>query len=100
MPRPPTPHAEMPEPVRSETPPSVPAAPKPTFWQKLKGGQMRELLPRLRPHTGPIVIATVMLLIGSALGLALPWIVGGIFDGAVMRGSRLGPHRTARTLLA
>ncbi|HKP77440.1 MAG TPA: ABC transporter transmembrane domain-containing protein [Longimicrobiaceae bacterium] len=70
-----------------------------TFWQKLKGGQMRELLPRLRPHAGAIGIATLMLLVSSALGLAFPWIVGKIFDGAFMRGNGRALDRIALTLL-
>ena len=71
-------------------PPAAPAAaplapPKRSFWEKLKGGQMRQLLPRLRPHAGSLVLSTVMLLASAALGLAFPWIVGRIFDGAFMR---------------
>ena len=79
---------------------TVPPPPKPTFWEKVKGGQMRQLLPRLRPHAGSIAIATVMLLAGSALGLAFPWIIGRIFDGAFLRGNRPALDRIALTLLA
>jgi len=87
----------MPEPVTPLDPPAapMPAAPKRTFWQKLKGGQMRQLLPRLRPHAGAIAVATVMLLASAALGLVFPWIVGRIFDGAFMRGNGRALDRTA-----
>jgi subfamily B ATP-binding cassette protein MsbA len=76
-----------------------PPAPKPTFWQKLKGGQMRQLLPRLRPHAGAVALATVMLLISAALGLAFPYIVGKIFDGAFMRGNPRALDRIALVML-
>jgi subfamily B ATP-binding cassette protein MsbA len=74
------------------------AAPKPTFWEKLKGGQMRQLLPRLRPHAGAVAVATVMLLASAALGLVFPWIVGRIFDGAFLRGNSRALDRTALLL--
>jgi ATP-binding cassette, subfamily B, bacterial MsbA len=91
----------MPEPVISPDPSAapVPAAPKPTFWQKLKGGQMRQLLPRLRPHAGAIAVATVMLLASAALGLVFPWIVGRIFDGAFLRGNARALDRIALLML-
>src|SRR3954454_20332635 len=76
-----------------------PAAPKPTFWQKLKGGQMREVLPRLKPHAGAVTVATAMLLVSAALGLVFPWIVGRIFDGAFMRGNARALDRIALLML-
>lgn len=93
----------MPEPDTTDTPtPPDPAAapPRPTFWQKVKGGEMRQLLPRLRPHRGALAVATVMLLIGSGLALAVPWTVGEIFDGAFTRGSRGALDRIVLLLLA
>ena len=63
-------------------PPS--AKPKLSLGQKLSGGQMRKLLPRLRPHRGAIFIASVMLLASTALGLAFPLVVGKIFDGSFL----------------
>jgi subfamily B ATP-binding cassette protein MsbA len=76
-----------------------PAAPKPTFWQKLQGGQIRQLLPRLRPHAGAVAVATAMLLVSAALGLAFPYIVGKIFDGAFMRGNPRALDRIALIML-
>jgi subfamily B ATP-binding cassette protein MsbA len=55
------------------------------MWEKLKGGQMRKLLPRLRPHSSSLSLATVMLLASTGLGLAFPYVVGRIFDGAFLR---------------
>ena len=78
---------------------AAPPAPKRTFWQKLKGGQMQQLLPRLRPHAGAVAIATVMLLVSAALGLAFPYIVGRIFDGAFMRGNPRALDRIALLML-
>ncbi|HEX6749734.1 MAG TPA: ABC transporter transmembrane domain-containing protein [Longimicrobium sp.] len=46
---------------------------------------MRKLLPRLRPHVRALSVATVMLLASTALGLAFPYVVGRIFDGATLR---------------
>lgn len=91
----------MDQPTAPPEPPAAPkpAAPKPTFWQKLKGGQMRQLLPRLRPHAGAVSIATVMLLLSAALGLAFPYIVGKIFDGAFMRGNSRALDRIALIML-
>src|SRR5688572_17589637 len=88
-------------PVPAAPTPAAPEPPEPkrTFWQKLEGGQMRELLPRLRPHAGVIAIATVMLLLATAMGLAFPWIVGKIFDGAFMRGNPRALDRIALLML-
>jgi ABC-type multidrug transport system fused ATPase/permease subunit len=91
----------MDQPVAPSSAPAAPAppAPKPTFWQRLKGGQMRQLLPRLRPHAGAVAIATVMLLVSAAMGLAFPYIVGKIFDGAFMRGNPRALDRIALVML-
>jgi subfamily B ATP-binding cassette protein MsbA len=69
-------------------PRALPAKPKLPLREKLRGGQMRKLLPRLRPHRGAVVFASIMLLASTALGLAFPYVVGHIFDGAVLRANR------------
>ncbi|HSU15778.1 ABC transporter ATP-binding protein [Longimicrobium sp.] len=83
-------------PVLPSVPPKAP--PKLSFWQKLRGGQMRKLLPRLRPHKGALAIATVMLLASTLLGLAFPYVVGQIFDGAFLRASRVQLNSVALQL--
>jgi subfamily B ATP-binding cassette protein MsbA len=81
-------------------PPGAPAAPpKPPFIQKLKGGELRQLLPRLRAHRGKIIIATVMLLGSSAAGLVFPRVVGRILDSAFVAGSRAELDRTSLFLI-
>jgi ATP-binding cassette, subfamily B, bacterial MsbA len=77
--------------------PATPA--KPPFWQMLKGGELRQLLPRLRPHRGKLVVATFMLLGSSAAGLAFPRVVGQILDSAFVDGSRGELDRTALFLV-
>lgn len=71
-------------PAISPAAPATPdaAQPKPSFWARVKGGDMRQLLPRLRPHRRAVGTATGMLLVSSALGLAFPAVVGRIFDSA------------------
>lgn len=71
----------------ASTPPAPAASDSPrlSMWEKLKGGQMRKLLPRLRPHSSSLSLATVMLLASTGLGLAFPYVVGRIFDGAFLR---------------
>ncbi|HET7232432.1 MAG TPA: ABC transporter transmembrane domain-containing protein [Longimicrobium sp.] len=73
-----------------DRPPTVvaatpPAPPRPTFWQKLKGGEIRKLLPRLRPHRSALALATLMMFASTVMGLAFPYVVGRIFDGAFLR---------------
>ncbi|HET7459988.1 MAG TPA: ABC transporter transmembrane domain-containing protein [Longimicrobium sp.] len=46
---------------------------------------MRKLLPRLRPHASAILLATLMLVASTVMGLAFPYVVGRIFDGAFLR---------------
>jgi subfamily B ATP-binding cassette protein MsbA len=83
---------------QTNTAAAAPSPPrKPTFWEKLRGGQLRRLLPRLRPHAGPISLATLMLVAATALGLAFPYIVGRIFDGAFLRSN---PGALNRIVLA
>ena len=89
---------DRPEPAPAPAP--APAAPpKPTFVQTLKGGELRQLLPRLRPHRGKLAVATVMLLGSSAAGLVFPRVVGRILDSAFVAGSRAELDRTALILI-
>ncbi|HYH82858.1 MAG TPA: ABC transporter transmembrane domain-containing protein [Longimicrobium sp.] len=80
------------------TVPLVVPKPKLSFWQRAKGGQIRRLLPRLRPHAPALALATVMLFISAALGLAFPIVVGTIFDGAFLRANPLALDRIALAL--
>jgi subfamily B ATP-binding cassette protein MsbA len=77
----------------------APAADKRSFWQKLKGGELRQLLPRLRPHRGKLLVATVMLLGSSAAGLVFPRVVGRILDSAFVAQSRSELDGTALFLV-
>ncbi|HTE19084.1 MAG TPA: ABC transporter transmembrane domain-containing protein, partial [Armatimonadota bacterium] len=89
---------DRPEPFEAAAPAPVPA-PTRTFWQKLKGGELRQLLPRLAPHRGKLAIATVMLLGSSAAGLVFPRVVGRILDSAFVAQSRSELDRTALFLV-
>src|SRR5687768_3920419 len=94
-----------PAPARADRPGSSDEAPtetpkKPPFLQTLKGGELRQLLPRLKPHRGKLVIATVMLLGSSAAGLVFPRVVGQLMDSAFMDRSMARLDRTALLLLA
>ncbi|HEX2204683.1 MAG TPA: ABC transporter transmembrane domain-containing protein [Longimicrobium sp.] len=71
------------------TPTAAPRAPRPaapvgppkrSFWQQLRGGDLRQLLPRLAPHRGALAIASLMLLGSTAAGLVFPLVVGQIVD--------------------
>ncbi|HEX8692091.1 MAG TPA: ABC transporter transmembrane domain-containing protein [Longimicrobium sp.] len=84
-----------------QTPPAAPPAkPKLTFWQKVKGGELRRLTPRLRPHAGALGIATVMLLAGTAASLVFPAVVGRILDAAAVSPDARLLNRTALFLFA
>lgn len=61
---------------------------------------MRKLLPRLRPHSSALALATVMLVASTALGLAFPYVVGRIFDGAFLRRNPGALNTIALTLFA
>ncbi|HYR07944.1 MAG TPA: ABC transporter transmembrane domain-containing protein [Longimicrobium sp.] len=87
---------------RSETsaaapPPADP--PKPKLREQLKVGELRQLVPRLRPHRGKLAVATVMLLGSSAAGLVFPRVVGGLMDSAFLDRSMARLDRTALFLL-
>ena len=92
-----------PAPAEAQTdrtePSEPPAPPTPSLVQKLTGGELRQLLPRLRAHRGKIAIATVMLLGSSAAGLVFPRVVGRILDSAFVAGSRAELDRTSLFLV-
>ncbi|HEX8392348.1 MAG TPA: ABC transporter transmembrane domain-containing protein [Longimicrobium sp.] len=87
--------------------PRIPAPPAPSatppaklnFWQKLQGGDLRYLVPRLRPHAGKLSIAAVMLLASTAMSLVFPTVVGRIMDTAFGAGGRGQLDRTVLFLL-
>jgi len=56
---------------------------------------MRRLLPRLRPHVPSLLLATLMLVASTALGLAFPYVVGKIFDGSFLRSNPGALNRIA-----
>ena len=66
---------------------SEPPAPKPSLRNLLSGGPLRFLVPRVRPHAGPLAVATLMLLGSSAIGLVFPMIVGKLLDSAFVERS-------------
>jgi subfamily B ATP-binding cassette protein MsbA len=64
----------------------------------MMGGQLRALVPRLRPHTGVLALATVTMVVGTAMGLAFPLAVGRVFDGAFLRSNPGALNRIALAL--
>jgi len=82
---------------RSATPAADP--PKPRLREQLKVGELRQLVPRLRPHRGKLAVATLMLLGSSAAGLVFPRVVGGLMDSAFLDRSMAELDRTALFLL-
>jgi subfamily B ATP-binding cassette protein MsbA len=90
--------ADRSEPVAAATEPPVP--PKPRLREQLKVGELRQLVPRLRPHRGKLVVATLMLLGSSAAGLVFPRVVGTLMDSAFLDRSMADLDRTALFLLA
>ena len=72
---------------------------KPTFWEKAKGGDLRKLLPRLKPHRGTLLLATLMLLGSTAAELVFPRVVGTIFDSGFQSTTAAVLNRTALFLL-
>jgi subfamily B ATP-binding cassette protein MsbA len=49
---------------------------------------LKQLLPRVRPHVGQLVVAMVCLLCSSAIGLVFPQIVRHLLDAAVLHGGQ------------
>ena len=69
--------------MSSPAPPAAPPArPKRSLRQKIAGGELRQLLPRLKPHRGALAAAILMLLGSTAVGLTFPLVVGQILDSA------------------
>jgi ABC-type multidrug transport system fused ATPase/permease subunit len=62
-------------------PPPAPPAPV-TLKHLLTGGPLKMLAPRLKPHAGALVTATLMLLGSSTVSLLFPAVVGKLFDSA------------------
>jgi subfamily B ATP-binding cassette protein MsbA len=80
--------------------PQTPAEPpKPPLREQLKPGELRQLIPRLRPHRGKLALATLMLLGSSAAGLVFPRVVGGLMDSAFLDRSMADLDRTALFLM-
>jgi subfamily B ATP-binding cassette protein MsbA len=90
--------ADRSEPVAAAPEPAT--RPKPRLREQLKVGELRQLVPRLRPHRGKLVVATVMLLGSSAAGLVFPRVVGRLMDSAFLDRSMADLDRTALFLLA
>jgi subfamily B ATP-binding cassette protein MsbA len=86
-------------PASAAAPPTPAEPPKPPLREKLKPGELRQLIPRLRPHRGKLVLATLMLLGSSAAGLVFPRVVGGLMDSAFLDRSMAELDRTAFFLL-
>lgn len=63
-------------------------------------GFLRRLLPRLRAYRGPIAVASVLLLLSTAIGLAFPLIVRELLDAAFERGSGALLNKIALGLVA
>ena len=61
---------------------------------------MRQLLPRLRPHRGALLVATVMMLGSTAADLVFPRVVGVMFDSGFSAESASTLNRAALFLLA
>ncbi|HEY0017801.1 MAG TPA: ABC transporter transmembrane domain-containing protein [Longimicrobium sp.] len=90
--------ANAPE-TSGEAPPATAVPPKIPIRQKLKAGELRQLVPRLKPHRGKLAVATIMLLGSSAAGLVFPRVVGGLMDSAFLDRSMAELDRTALFLL-
>ncbi len=58
------------------------------------------LAPRLREHRGAMVIAGILVLVGTAIGLAFPLVVREILDAAFLEGDRALLDRVTLFLLA
>lgn len=56
---------------------------------------LTRLAPRLRPHRGELVLAGVLILLGTAIGLAFPLIVRELLDAAFLAGDRAMLNRIA-----
>jgi subfamily B ATP-binding cassette protein MsbA len=72
---------------------------KPPLREQIKVGELRQLVPRLKPHRGKLFVATLMLLGSSAAGLVFPRVVGTLMDSAFLERSMAQLDRTALFLL-
>lgn len=84
---------------RQTTPAEAPT--KLPLWRRLNGGDLRNLVPRMRPHAGKLSLAAVMLLGSTAISLAFPAAVGMIMDAAFQQNGRASQlDRIALVLMA
>ena len=67
---------------------------------KRPGRFLRRLAPRLRPYVGYLSITAVLIVIGTAIGLAFPMIVRNLLDAAFLEGSSRLLNLIALGLLA
>jgi len=63
-------------------------------------GFLARLHPRLAPHRGALILVAVLILIGTAIGLAFPLIVRELLDAAFLANDRRMLDRVALGLLA
>ena len=61
---------------------------------------LARLLPRIRPHAGPLAVAAICLVLAAAAGLAFPLVVRHLLDAAFVDGSSQELDRIALGLLA
>ena len=61
---------------------------------------LARLLPRIRPHAGPLAVAALCLVLAAAAGLAFPLVVRHLLDAAFVDGSSQELDRIALGLLA
>jgi ATP-binding cassette, subfamily B, bacterial MsbA len=67
--------------------------------EMLRGAAFRDLLPRVRPHGGTIAVASVLLVLSSAIHLAFPLVVGHLLDAAFVDADRVFLDTIALVLL-
>jgi ATP-binding cassette, subfamily B, bacterial MsbA len=67
--------------------------------EMLRGAAFRDLLPRVRPHAGTIAVASVLLVLSSAIHLAFPLVVGHLLDAAFVDADRVFLDTIALVLL-
>ena len=63
-------------------------------------GFLERLLPRISPHWGRIAVATLLILVSSAIGLVFPLLVRDLLDAAFLAGSQAMLNQVALGLLA
>jgi subfamily B ATP-binding cassette protein MsbA len=60
---------------------------------------LKRLLPLIRPHRGPLGLATLCLLVSAGLSLSLPLVMGWLLDAALQAGARAVLDRIALGLV-